>query len=217
MSTGGPPPRAAGDHWVARQAGGRLWRTPELNKAVHRELESALFVLGARGWALRACMLVLQAWVWLQAWSGATSRLLGLSTPCHHPGRLQASQGAVLDPSPHPSHTPFEHKLWESAPEASLGPQVGGGPTGPPAGGVDPSQPLRAQSRALPLMPPLRPSARLSPKSPAPPGRFPESSLTSGVHLLGLTAFPVSTSFCWGLRFLPVAAAGLSPCHQPRC
>ena len=79
-------------------------------------------------------MLVLQAWVWLD-W-GATSRLLGAQhTLVCHPGRLQALLvGAVLDPSPHPSHIPFEHKLWD------LGSR---GVPGPPGWWRPPQAPLR--------------------------------------------------------------------------
>lgn len=78
-STEGPP-RAAGD-WVARQAGGGCACTPGLNKAVHRGTGVGPVRSEARGlgrW--RACMLVLQAWVWLE-WGGHLQAAGGSSTP----------------------------------------------------------------------------------------------------------------------------------------
>ena len=78
-------------------------------KLFNVEMESALFVLGARGLGAggRVCW-CWGAWVWPD-W-GAISGLLGdqHALVCQ-PGRLQALLvGAALDPSPHPSHTPFQ-------------------------------------------------------------------------------------------------------------
>lgn len=206
-STEGPPPRAAGD-WVARRSGGCGVHTRSSIKLFNVEMESALFALGAQGLGAggRVCW-CWGAWVWPD-WRAISGLLGGQHALVCHPGRLQALLvGAALDPSHHPSHTPFEHKLWE------LGSR---GVPGPSCRGVDPTQPLRAQSRAPLPMPPQTQCLTGARKSPAPSGRF-RVALNIRVSLRSAcppSVHPVSAgvSGC-----LPVAAAGLSPRRQPRC
>lgn len=177
-------------------------------KLFNVEMESALFVLGARGLGAggRVCW-CWGAWVWPD-W-GAISGLLGdqHALVCQ-PGRLQALLvGAALDPSPHPSHTPFEHKLWE------LGSKVS---PGPPAGVWTPVSHSEHSPGPRPPMPPQIQCLTGARKSPVLSGQF-RVALNVGVPLRSAcppSVHPVSAgvSGC-----LPVAAAGLSPGRQPRC
>lgn len=142
-------------------AGGRLQRThPELNKAVQRgdgvgPVPSGS--LGAGRW--RACTLGLGAWVWPDG--GPPPGCWGVSTPLSAiPAAFRPSwRVQSWTPAPTPLTPRLRTSCGTQAPEASLGSHLGGeAPSGPLAGGVDPRQLLRAQSRPGPRHP-LRPGA----------------------------------------------------------
>lgn len=146
--------------WLQPRVGGReaAGTHLELNKAVQRgdgvgPVPSGS--LGAGRW--RACALGLGEWVWPDG--GATSGLLGgQHTLVCHPGHLQALL-AGAGPAPTPLTPRLRTSCGTQAPEASLGPHLGGEAlSGPLAGGVYPRQLLRAQSRPGPRRP-LRPGA----------------------------------------------------------
>nr|XP_019817527.1 PREDICTED: uncharacterized protein LOC109559908 [Bos indicus] len=191
------------------QAVGRLRHAhPERNKAVQRGNGVGPVRSGSPGagrW--RACVLVLGG-VGL-ARLGAISGLLGdqHALVCQ-PGRLQALLvGAALDPSPHPSHTPFEHKLWE------LGSKVS---PGPPAGVWTPVSHSEHSPGPRPPMPPQIQCLTGARKSPVLSGQF-RVALNVGVPLRSACPPSVHSVSAGVSGCLPVAAAGLSPGRQPRC
>lgn len=121
--------------WPGRQAGGCGVHTRSSIKLFSVEMESALFVLGARGLGARghAC------WCCRRG-SGLTGEpppgCWGLSTPSSAIPAAFRPSWWVQSWTPAPTH--LTSRLSTScgtwAPEASLGPQVGGGPHRPPCG-----------------------------------------------------------------------------------
>lgn len=161
--------------WPGRQAGGCGVHTRSSIKLFSVEMESALFVLGARGLGARghAC------WCCRRG-SGLTGEpppgCWGLSTPSSAIPAAFRPSWWVQSWTPAPTH--LTSRLSTScgtwAPEASLGPQVGGGPHRPPCGWCGSQSATQSTVQGPALMAPQTQCLTGAWKSPAPSGRFPE-------------------------------------------
>lgn len=155
-------------------AGGRLWvHTWSSIKLFNVEMELALFLLGA--WGLGAGGHA--HWGW-ESGSGLTGGHLWAAGGSAHPrlpSRPPSGPPGGCRPSPHPSHTPFENKLWDPGSRGIPGPPPWWrGPLRPPCRWCGPPSAAQSTVQARPPTPPQTWCLTGAWRFPAPSGQFPE-------------------------------------------